>query len=169
MKRKLNRGFSLLEMLIYIAIMTLLLVVIANMLNSMIRSERVADSSKAVENAAVFGLDRIVREIRDASLVSASSTLNTSPGVLNLSGTDTNGVAKSVEFSLTQGVLHIKENGVDKGALSESRANIINITFSLINSSSSKSIKTIMTVESGTSTAYRKETFYSTTILRGSI
>lgn len=169
MKKYIQNGFSLIEMLIYIAIMSLLLVIIANMLNSMIRTERIADSSKAVENAAVFGLERIVREVRDASLVSASSTLDVTPGVLSLSGVDTSGSAKAVEFSLNQGVLHIKENGVDKGALTESRAKVTSLIFSLINSSSSKSVKTKMTVESGTSTNYRKETFYSTTILRGSI
>lgn len=169
MKTTNKKGFSLIEMLVYLAILTLMLWVIANILNSMIRTERVAASSKNVENAAIFGLDRIVREVRDASLVTASSTLDVSPGVLSLSGLDVSGQAKSVEFYLIQNVLHIKENGVDKGALTENNAKVTSLIFSVINNTNSKSVKTTMTVESGTSTTYKKETFYSTTILRGSI
>ena len=156
-------------MIIYIAILTLMLGVIISMLSSMIRTERIADSSKAVENAAIFGLERIVREVRDATAVAASSTLNTSPGLLSLSGTDGNGQPKTVEFSLQQGVLHIKENGTDKGALTENKAKVTSLIFNLISNTNSKSIKTVMTVESGTSTTYIQKTFYTTTILRGSI
>ena len=169
MKNFFSRGFSLVEMIIYIAILTLMLGVIISMLSSMIRTERIADSSKAVENAAIFGLERIVREVRDASTVAASSTLNTSPGLLSLSGTDGNGQPKTVEFSLQQGVLHIKENGTDKGALTENKAKVTSLIFNLISNTNSKSIKTVMTVESGTSTTYIQKTFYTTTILRGSI
>ena len=170
MKNKFSKGFSLAEMLIYIVILTLMLGVIISMLTSMVRTERIADSSKAVENAAIFGLERIVRETRDAtSVVAGSSTLNSSPGVLSLSGTDISGNPKTVEFSLQQGVLHIKENGTDKGALTESKAKVTSLIFSLISNTNSKSVRTIMTVESGTSTTYIQKTFYTTTILRGSI
>jgi len=157
------------EMLIYLSILALMLWVIGNILNSMIQTERVASSSKVVENAAIFGLERMVREIRDASNVEASSVLDLNPGVLVLSGTDTNGGAKTIEFFLSLGALHIKENGVDKGALTESKATVTSLVFSLLSNPNSKSVKTVMTVESGTSTTYKKETFYSTTILRGSL
>ncbi len=157
------------EMLIYLAILALMLWVIANILNSMIQTERVASSSKVVENAAIFGLERIVREVRDASAVEPSSVLDLNPGVLILSGTDANGGAKTIEFFLNLGALHIKENGVDKGALTESKATVTSLVFSVLSNPNSKSVKTVMTVESGTSTTYRKETFYSTTILRGSL
>ena len=144
--------------------------VIISMLTSMIRTERVAESSKAVENAAIFGLDRIVRETRDASsVVVGSSVLDSNPGTLSLSGVDALGNPKTVEFSLQQGVLHIKENGTDKGALTENKVTVTNLVFSLISNTNSKSIRTIMTVESGTSTTYKQETFYSTTVLRGSL
>lgn len=157
------------EMLIYLAILALMLWVIGSILNSMIQTERVAGSSKVVENAAIFGLERMVREIRDASAVEASSVLDLNPGVLVLSGTDSNGVAKTVEFFLDLGALHIKENGIDKGALTESKAIVTNLVFSVLSNPNSKSVKTVMTVESGTSTTYKKDTFYSTTILRGSL
>ncbi len=164
-----KKGFSIMEMLIYLAILALMLWVIANILNSMIQTERVASSSKVVENAAIFGLERIVREVRDASAVEPSSVLDLNPGVLILSGTDANGGAKTIEFFLNLGALHIKENGVDKGALTESKATVTSLVFSVLSNPNSKSVKTVMTVESGTSTTYRKETFYSTTILRGSL
>lgn len=164
-----KKGFSIMEMLIYLAILALMLWVIGSILNSMIQTERVAGSSKVVENAAIFGLERMVREIRDASAVEASSVLDLNPGVLVLSGTDSNGVAKTVEFFLDLGALHIKENGIDKGALTESKAIVTNLVFSVFSNPNSKSVKTVMTVESGTSTTYKKDTFYSTTILRGSL
>ncbi|MHB0978357.1 MAG: prepilin-type N-terminal cleavage/methylation domain-containing protein [Minisyncoccota bacterium] len=164
-----KKGFSIMEMLIYLAILALMLWVIANILNSMIQTERVASSSKVVENAAIFGLERIVREVRDASAVESSSVLDLNPGVLVLSGTDTNGGAKTIEFFINLGALHIKENGIDKGALTESKATVTDLVFSVLSNPNSKSVKTVMTVESGTSTTYKKETFYSTTILRGSL
>ena len=164
-----QKGFSIMEMLIYLAILALMLWVIANILNSMIQTERVASSSRVVENAAIFGLERIVRETRDATSVGASSVLDLNPGVLVLSGTDINGGAKTIEFFISLGALHIKENGVDKGALTESKAIVTDLVFSVLSNPNSKSVKTVMTVESGTSTTYKKETFYSTTILRGSL
>ncbi|CAN5190506.1 hypothetical protein BH11PAT1_BH11PAT1_3340 [soil metagenome] len=170
MKKKLSRGFSLPEMLIYIVILTLILGVIVSILTSMIRTQRVAESSKSVENAAIFGLERIVRETRDASSVTVgSSVLDSSPGVLVLAGSDASGNPKTVEFSLQQGVLHIKENGTDKGALTENKVKVTSLVFSLISNINSKSVRTVMTVESGTSTTYKQETFYSTTVLRGSL
>src|SRR3989344_2406588 len=110
-----RKGFSLVEMLIYIAILALMLSVIMNIIVSTVRSERVIKVLRNVEDSAILSLERIVRETRQAESVNlVSSDLGSNPGKLVL--TDALGSPRA-EFYLSSGRLFLKENGVDVGAL----------------------------------------------------
>lgn len=160
-------GFSLVEMLIYIAILVMMLAVIMNTIVSLTGAERVIKSLRNVENSATSGMERVVREVRQAESVNTSlSILGSNPGTLVLEGTDALGNPRTVEFYLSSGKLLLKENGLDIGALTQADAQVSNLTFYLFSASDAEGIKTEMTVESGTSTYYRSERFYSSAILR---
>ncbi|OHA90871.1 MAG: hypothetical protein A2665_00040 [Candidatus Zambryskibacteria bacterium RIFCSPHIGHO2_01_FULL_46_30] len=162
-----HQGFSLLEMLFYIAILVLLLAVIMNMVVSVVRSGRIINALKNVENSAVVSLERITRELRQADSVNVSlSTLDSNPGQLVLEGTDETGSPRTVEFYLSLGRLFLKENGVDVGALSQSDAQVSRLIFQRFSSLNAEGIRIEITLESGTSTHYRSEKFYSSAILR---
>ena len=162
-----HQGFSLLEMLFYIAILVLLLAVIMNMVVSVVRSGRIINALRNVENSAIVSLERITRELRQADSVNVSlSTLDSNPGQLVLEGTDETGSPRTVEFYLSLGRLFLKENGVDVGALSQSDAQVSSLIFRRFAGPNSEGIRIEMTLESGTSTHYRSEKFYSSAILR---
>jgi type II secretory pathway pseudopilin PulG len=164
-----SKGFSLAEMIIYIAILSLLLVVIVMLLSGIANSQRRLKSSRSVENSAIFGLDRIVREARDAqSIDTLTSQFGTHPGVLRLSGKDEFGQARMVEFYLNGNTLRLKENDIDRGPLTPEDARITNLVFYSMPTGNSWGIRVEMTIESGQGSALRFEEFSSTAILRGS-
>ncbi len=86
-----------------------------------------------------------------------------------LESTDTNGNPRTVKFKLINNRLNLEENGVDQGALTRVDSKVTRLVFTSIVSTSSRAIRTEITIESGTSTNYRSGKFYSTTILRGSL
>ncbi|MBX4200411.1 hypothetical protein KW790_03065 [Candidatus Parcubacteria bacterium] len=164
-----KRGFSLVEMVLYVAILVLMMTVIINIFLSLSRTQRSMKSARTIQNSGIFALNRMAEETRGGLFVkTASSTFNVSPGVLVLNTIDASGNPKTVEFSLSNGVLRLKDNGVDQGALTQLDSRVTNLIFSLITSSSSQAVRTQMTVESGTSTWYKSKKFYSTVIIRGS-
>jgi len=172
MKRSLfkkNDGFSLVEMLIYIAILSFLLVIIINLLSGLLTSQRNLKSAKNIENSGIYGFERMVREIRDAKNIDTSnSQLNTNPGVLVLNTTDENNVDRTVEFFVSNETLHIKENGVDLGPLTPKNASVTNLIFRSVDTANSEAVKIEFTAESGSGQFYKQGNFYSTAILRSS-
>ncbi len=167
MRKKFIKGFSVLEMLIYIAILVLMLSVIMNIVISVTRSGRIIKSLRNIENSAVLGLERIGRETRQAESVDlVSSILGVSPGQLVLKGTDALGNPRTIKFYLSSGALMFSENGVEVGALTQIEARVSNLVFRLFSGPNSQGIRTEMTIESGTSTHYRSDNFYSSAILR---
>src|SRR3989338_5502326 len=99
--RTYQRGFSLVEMVFYTAILAVALVAVMQTLVVIVRSYGVLRASQRIEQEATASMERMVREIRDASNVDdAGSVLGSSPGELLLNTTDAAGTAKTVEFYL---------------------------------------------------------------------
>ncbi len=173
-KRKSNfsslmRGASLVETLIYVFVLAILLIVVVKALASFSTSFRTISSGRAVENSAIVAFERITRELRDANSVTVGqSTLGTSPGILTFATTDSSGTAKTIQFFLTNQVLHIKEDGVDMGALTYSSARVTSLIFKMISTSVSQAVRISMTLESGAGSTYKSATFYDTAVLRAS-
>lgn len=167
---KKNLGFTLTEMILYIAILVFIMVVVINILFSIVNTQKIFKSSRSIENSSTFTLERLTREIRDAdSIDTTNSVFNTNPGTLILNSTDINGVAKTVKFYISSSTIHISENGVDKGPLTQSDTVITNLVFYHYTNTNSDAVKTNLTIESGTSTSYRSDNFSSTAVLRGSL
>lgn len=167
LKRKMDKGFSLLEMIIYVVILTFMLVLIVEVVLSVARSERMIKAMRAVENSAIVSLERVTREMRQADGVNIGlSTFGIHPGNLVLTGLDDIGNARTVEFYLSNGQLMQRENGVELGALTESSASVTDLKFYYFSATTSVGIRTEITIESGTSAHYRVEKFYSTTLTR---
>lgn len=157
-----QEGFSLIEMLVYIAILALMLMVIIQVVVSMVRSEHVIESMRAIENSASLSLERITRETRAAdSINTAASTFNTHPGRLTLTSAD-----RTVEFSLVGGRIRLTEDGVVSGYLTGGSTTVSSLIFRRFATSTVEGVRIEMTVESGTSTYYRTQSFYSSALIR---
>lgn len=164
-----HRGFSLVEMLLYIVILSFALLAVMQTLIIVTRSYGALRSAQRVEQEAALGVERMMRTVRDGSGIDdAGSIFNAHPGILLLNSTDASGLPRTAEFSLENGHLKFKENGIAVGLLTSARTNISNLVFRKISTARSKGVKIEMTLESGTSTAVRSENFYATAVLRDS-
>jgi hypothetical protein len=162
-----SRGFSLIEMVVYIVILVFMLFIISEVVFSVARNNRVIKAVRAVEVSAVGTLERINREVRNAdSIDMAASAFGIPSGVLSLDGENDTGIAYAVEFYLSDGRVRVRENGVDAGALTQASSTVTSLIFNRFSATSTEGVRIEMTVESGTSTAYRSEPFYSTVLIR---
>ena len=158
------------EMLVYIGILAFLLVVILNILSSLSKYQRVFKASSSVQNSGVLALERITREVRNATSIDVDQSIfNTSLGVLSLNSKDADDNDKNIQFLISTSTIIIKENGEEIGPLTLSNASVTSLKFFFLNGSTTDAIKTEITIESGTSTSYKSSNFYTTTVLRNSI
>lgn len=166
-RHKKEEGYSLLEIIIYIAILVAMVYVIISLVVSIVQAKDRLNSARALATSAATALDRMTREIRGAKDVNTgASTLGTSPGVLNLDSTASGGAPETVEFRVVAGVLRIKINGVDQGPLTASSTTVTGLTFRRNASSTAEAIKIEMTLQSGTTTSIKTKNFYGSALIR---
>ncbi len=158
-----NSGFSLVETIIYVAILAIISVVMINMLLSFTQTYKTIVALRAAEHSAVGSMERITREIRSASGVdTGNSTLGTSPGVLTLTS-----IATTTKFYASSGVLQMDVNGTFFGPLTLSNATVNNLVFRLLDNGVSQAVKIDLTITGTVGTVTKTKTYHSTIILRG--
>ena len=164
-----ERGVTLIEMLVYTFILTLLVSVVIYTLITMNNLYRSIRSTAGIESAAHVAFERMSRELRGASSIDVSqSTFDSSPGQITLNTTDNSGATTTIQFFMTGQTPHIKEGGVDVGPLSLADVRVTSLVFRRITSAKSEAVKIEMIVESGEKGNYKSASFYSTAVLRGS-
>ncbi|TSC67795.1 MAG: Uncharacterized protein G01um101472_304 [Parcubacteria group bacterium Gr01-1014_72] len=162
-------GFSLIEIIVYVSLLSLLFIVVVSTLLAMTRSFATIRTTQHIQSAALFSLDRMVREIRDgASVNTAQSVLGSHPGVLYLNTTDAASAARTVEFFVSGTTLTLRENGVIAGPLTPEDARVVNLVFRRIDTPHSEGVKIELVIEAGTGSTLRSETFYTTAVMRES-
>lgn len=164
-KKSSRKGFSLIEMLVYLALLALILVALVNMILSMNKAYGYLKYSRHLQTSGVDALDRMVRDIRNAQSVNTGeSTLDASPGVLTLNTTTSTSSAQTLKFYISGGALHINQDGGDLGLLTLPDTTVTNLIFRKMSTGISEAVKIEMTITAGTHTG----NFYSTAILRDS-
>ncbi len=165
MNRRNNKikAFSLVEMIVYLALMTMISLVIVQSIVTVIRSNKESFNNNLIENSAVSVLERIKREAGRATSIDLVNS-NLQSGVLQMIVALEDDSTSTVKFILQGGVVNIYESGVLSGPLSMSGAEVSALKFNDIKNAKSEALRTVLTIKSGLKT----ETFYSTEILRGS-
>src|SRR3989338_9690143 len=136
-----HRGVSLLETLIYIAILASILAVVVNTLIATNLSFARIRLSKEISVSAGTVLERISSEIKKAKQVDQmASVFNVNPSVLTLSTTDDNDNPITILFSVNNGVLQITRDGADLGALTAESITVSNFTLSFIDTGRSNAV-----------------------------
>lgn len=163
---KLTLGFTLIETVIYIAIISVFLVSVIQFSTNVIRTGEKARVMNEVQQNARFALERITREIRSADSVNiGASTFDSHPGVLSIS----KGGANTV-FDLSGGVLRITEGAGSPVNLTTGSVNITNLVFenfSVINRT--QNIRISITVEHSASDSLEyvtSKTFNTSVVIR---
>ena len=84
MRKKIKNGFTLIELVVYVALVALVAVVTTNTVLVLNRSLVTIRIERKLTSSAETSLRRMIREIHLAKGIYASSTLGVSPGVLSL-------------------------------------------------------------------------------------
>lgn len=160
-------GFTLLEMLVALAIASFIFVIIVNLLSVYLRSYATFQAVERVNAAGIVAMERMTREIKLATNVNnGSSTFDTHPGKLLLD-TTIGGSAATIEFYLDGETLKIKKDGVVTGALTGERVSVDTLIFSLVGSGSSQLIKIEMDISTGSGSSTKSALFLTSALLRG--
>jgi prepilin-type N-terminal cleavage/methylation domain-containing protein len=167
MKRK---GFTLIEMLIYIAILSVVFVVIVNVLLILMRSSAKLAAAKSINNSAITFMERAGREIRESARIkqgAGESVLGSHPGDLWIDSS-ASGVSTTTRFFLTGSTIQMSKNGTLIGNLTLDDVTVTNLVFRKIDLATSTAVKIELQLRAGSGSAQRTENFYSTIVLRSS-
>lgn len=165
-KRK--SGYTLVETVIYIAMLTIVYFLIISTLLSFKNSYRNILALRLVDNSAIDSMERMSRDIRWSTTVDTNnSILDTTPGALTIVSTS-NGISTTTKFYLQNNIIKIDINGVYYGPLTISNASVTSLIFRKMDSGISTAVKVDMMI-SGTSGQVTKTKSYHTTILMKSI
>ncbi len=164
-----QRGFSLLEMLIYISILAVISAVVVGSLIPLARSYRQVVMALAINNSGSAALERMVREVRQATDVGAGSVLNSSPGTLVLSSLDSTGNPITITFDVSGGAVRITEGAGTPYALTGSGVAVSSLIFtSQTNATTSKLVGIDLTLTSTVGALTRSTRFKAGGTLRNS-
>jgi type II secretory pathway pseudopilin PulG len=158
-------GFTLLEAVIYVAVLGFLVIILINTLVATGRSFVNFQIVNRLDESAALTLDRLVREVRAASSVNvAQSSFNTNPGrlMLNTIGGST------TEFYTQNGVMMIKQGATAAATSTDPSLAVTNLIFRYLTTSRSQAVRVELTLAQTTGAVTRSEKFYTTAVLRGS-
>lgn len=164
-----SKGFTLIEVVIYIAVLGLSLAAIVTSVIAITRSQSRIQLDERIQQAANTTLERLVREIREAESIDAvDSVFDTSPGRLVIAVPQDGMAAREVEFILLNGVLQLKEEGTYIGDLIGSDVVVDTLIFRSIMTPHSEAVRIELTLSASSSQQTSTQSFYTTTVLRNS-
>ena len=140
-----NQGFTLIELIVYTVLISLLAGAFISFSIDLTTTSQKSRTKIEVQQSARFALERILFEIRSAEGVNTgASTFNSHPGVLSL---DVVALADDPTiFSLNAGVLEIKQGAAAAEPLTPDDLEVSNLVFSNRGTGRTKNIKVELTV-----------------------
>lgn len=168
-----TKGFSLIETLIYVSILTFVTLGIINTLLLMGKSWVAISASRNVTLSAESALEVLTREIRGAlSIDQANSVLATTStsSVLTLNTLNLAGAAESVRFSVdaTSSVLKIQRGSGTTSPITLANASTTAFTLYRITTPQSEGVRLGLTIQSTVKNVTRSQNFTTTVMIRGS-
>ncbi len=137
-----KKGFTLIEVLIYIGVFIFISTVIVSLIISIMDTSRRVSPVNALSRTAVSSFEAITRTIRGAEQIDVST-----------------GAFDTTRFYLEDGVIKISENGVYTGPLSASDATVTALTFSVATSTKYNLVSIDITATAGAGENQKTETF----------
>lgn len=164
LKNNNRKAFSLIEIIIYIAIFTILSIVVINSFIIVLSSFSTIRSNHDLLNSGSIAMETIAREIRQADSIDVP---NSTSEVLQLNSTDSSSNPVIVKFAKEGGVLNLYRDGVLVGNLLNSKVILDFISFDRTSNTKSEGEKIKMVLRYTQGKINKTESFYNTVILRG--
>lgn len=159
-----KKAFSLVEIVIYIAIFTALSIVVINSFIVVLSSFSTIRSNHDLLNSGSIAMEKITREIRQADSVDLT---NSTSEILQLNSTDSSSNHVVVKFAKVGNALNLYRDDTLVGNLLTSKVILTSISFDYISTAKSKGEKIKMVLKYTAGKIDKTENFYDTTILRG--
>lgn len=161
--KKKNQGLSMVELLFYIAVFSVLFLVVINSIIFMTRSFRETVVNTDLTQSTNI-MERISRETRNATSIDTLSTdslkLNTIDPITEL--------ASTIRFTLSGTNVELYDgSNVLVGNLNSPNVSVTSLSFTQITTTEGTAVKIFMTVKSNHYNSVRTENFYDTVVLRG--
>ncbi|MBX4198177.1 prepilin-type N-terminal cleavage/methylation domain-containing protein [Candidatus Parcubacteria bacterium] len=159
-----KKGFSLIEMIIYVSILAVIFLLIVRTVLSFTGSYRDLIVLRALDRSAYNSFERMSRDIHGASSINTlQSSLGTSPGALALAA----GAATSTRFYVQNEKISVDVNGVYVGPLTVKNTAVSSLIFRMI-SGTTTAVRIDLTLTASSGPVIRTKTFHSTVLLEGS-
>lgn len=160
------RGFSLVEVLVYISILTLVLSIIIGSLITMAQIQERVIAGKAVDRSAVVALDRILREVRlSDSIDTVNSVFDVPESVLFV---EREGISGPIKFYVLDDVFYLEKEGSTYQLINE-KVVVKNFSVFRIEAGESEAVRVNLVLSYPYSDGSVEQSFYVTAILRGSL
>jgi len=164
-KNLVKNGYTLVEMIIYISLLSIISIAIMSTIISFMRSYKSVQVVRIVDNSGIAVMERITREIRGASNIDTlNSDFVSNPGYLTLI---TGSSGNTTKFYVQDGVVKVDVNGTYIGPITQSNTSVTGLKFTLLDNGISKAIKTDLTIQGTVGQVTETKIFHSTIILRG--
>ena len=166
-KRNLVWGYSIVEIIVYLAIFTALTILVMNSFRVIMTSFNTTNMNRQLLESGSIVIERMSREIRQAQSINiANSSLGSSPGVLQLNGVNT---VDNAKFAVVGQALNLYKGATLtlSGNLLGQNVSITNLIFRRISTINSEAVKVEMTLQYSKGQSIKSENFYDTIVLRG--
>ena len=167
-------GFTLVEMLLYLALMTIITIALVRALVVVFSSNQTSFADSNIRNSAYSAMENMIREIRSSeSIDTADSALYPSAaGVLELNQVDASGNPYLVKFATSSaGTLDFFEGSTTPalvGPITTNGTKVTSLVFTPINTGNSQAVQIQMNLQSTVNGLTKNQAFYDTIILRDS-
>jgi len=162
-----NQGISLIETLVYVAILAVILTFVMSGILSLFKVSESVRSSRSLNQTASVALERVVRDLRDAKSINVpESILDTSPGVLVFT-TIVGGGTVTVTYEISDGRL-IRTTEAGSEPMSPSDVTISSLVFRHVLTTRSEAVKVDMSIADKDGDIEGVRDFDAITVLRNS-
>lgn len=166
-KNKHLSGFSLVEILIYAAIFTMVSVLVINSFITVSATFSTIRTNRDLMHSGLNVTERMSREVHRANSIDLINS-NLSNGILYLSSLDEFLNPVVIGFVYENNLLNFYRDGVVVGNLLSGSVILDNLVFRRINTTKGEAIKVEMTLRDTKSKKNKAVNFYDTFILKGS-
>lgn len=158
-------GYSLLELVIYIALFALLSIVLIRSLITVMKTYATASQYRTLQNNGEIIMERITRETRLGSLITTSACPTNSDSV-TITQKDDSGNSQTVSFALSSGQLNLTDTDGTTALLSNAQVSVQAANFCTFSTAVGTGMKVFVSLAT-TATPMIQANFYSTVLIRG--
>ncbi len=164
-----NNGFSLVELIVYTAILSIVVSTLTMTAVSLLGSFAYARASGDIAETAGVALERMTRELRFAHAVNAgASTLGTHPGVLVLQTSDPSGTPTTLTVSMAGGRIMLSTGGSTPSPLTRNAVTVSELVFTHMSGTETQAVRIDLTLERTVRGALISKSFRTFVVLDGS-